>query len=79
MAKQTIKDIGWTEAQELNAKGWTIYLRTVADNWSDEYPDEPIAHIVLRPNMDELEFNEKVRAFMEYVEYEAMTFTASKG
>jgi len=50
--------IGWTEAQELNARGWEIILSgRVRKNLREV--------IRIKPNTDELTFNETVREFIK--------------
>jgi hypothetical protein len=50
--------IGWTEAQELNARGWeTILSGRVRKNLWEV--------IRIKPNTDELTFNETVREFIK--------------
>lgn len=50
--------IGWTEAQEMNAEGWGIILSgRVRKNLREV--------IRIKPNTDELTFNETVREFIK--------------
>lgn len=49
--------VGWTEAQEMNAEGWEIILSgRVGKN---------LEVIRIKPNTEELAFNETVREFIK--------------
>ena len=57
-AREYPQIIGWTEAQELNARGWEIILSgRVRKNLREV--------IRIKPNTDELTFNETVREFIK--------------
>ena len=57
-AREYPQIIGWPEAQELNARGWEIILSgRVRKNLREV--------IRIKPNTDELTFNETVREFIK--------------
>ncbi len=55
---ETMRDVGWTQAQELNAEGWTIGLAGADRSGVHKYE-------VFEPMTDELEFNTRAREFIK--------------
>ncbi len=60
-------DIGWTEAQEMNAGGWRITVKGYR-------PDGCLEWIHILPYTEELAFNETVREFTK--SHDNVTFNA---